>query len=89
MIIFGEWLWQNLTKMPITLDTVAQIQQKLHFWTALIKTFRLIFIYDIIPCHMVSKFAYFVELRIDYQLAKFQRCRLSVPSFIDGLRKTQ
>ena len=29
----------------------------------------------------------FVELRIDYQLAKFQCCRLSVASLIDGLRK--
>ena len=29
----------------------------------------------------------FVELRIDYQRAKFQHCRLSVASFIDGLRK--
>ena len=36
---------------------------------------------------MVFKFAYFVELRIDYQPAKFQCCKLSVASFIDGLRK--
>ena len=32
---------------------------------------------------MVFKFAYFVELWIDYQTAKFQYCRLSLASFID------
>ena len=36
---------------------------------------------------MVFKFAYFVELWIDYQPAKFQCCRLSLASFIDRLRK--
>ena len=36
---------------------------------------------------MVFKIAYFPELRIDYQSAKLQYCRLSVASFIDGLRK--
>ena len=36
---------------------------------------------------MVFKFAYFVELWIDYQPAKFQCCRLSLASFIDRSRK--
>ena len=36
---------------------------------------------------MVFRFAFFVELRIDYQRAKFQCCRLSVARFTDGLRK--
>ena len=36
---------------------------------------------------MVFKSAFFVELRIDYLPAKFQCCRLSVASFIEGLRK--
>ena len=36
---------------------------------------------------MVFKFAYFVELSIDYQPAKFQYCRLSLASVIDRLRK--
>ena len=31
----------------------------------------------------------FLELRIDYQPAKFQFCRLYVASFTDGLGKTQ
>ena len=39
--------------------------------------------YVVISCHMVFKFAYFVELWIDYQPAKFQRCILSLASFID------
>ena len=30
--------------MPITFDTVAQIQKKLHFWIALINSFRMIYI---------------------------------------------
>ena len=44
--------------------------------------------YDVISGHMVFKFAYFVELFIDYQPAKFQCCRLSLACFIDRLRKT-
>ena len=36
---------------------------------------------------MVFKFAYFVELLIEYQPARFQCCRLSLASFIDRLRK--
>ena len=35
---------------------------------------------------MVFKFASSVDLRIDYQLAKFQCCRLSLESSIDRLR---
>ena len=34
-----------------------------------------------------SNLHFCVELRIDYQPVKFQCCRLSVASFIDGLRK--
>ena len=36
---------------------------------------------------MVFKFAYFVELRIDYHPAEFQCCRLPLANFIDRLRK--
>ena len=36
---------------------------------------------------MVVKFAYFVELTIGYQPAKFQCCRLSGSSFTEGLEK--
>ena len=38
---------------------------------------------------MNFKFAYFVERWMDYQPAKFQCCRLFLPSFVDKLRKTQ
>ena len=66
--------------MPIIFDIMAQIQQKVHFWIALINTFRMIYnlfgfaevrifplflvmmSYDVISCHMIFKFAYFVEL---------------------------
>ena len=36
---------------------------------------------------MDFKFAYFVDLSIDYQPAKFRCCMLSVASFIYGLGK--
>ena len=49
--------------------------------------FSIVFGNDIISGHMVFNFAYFVELRIDYQPAKFQCCRLSLARFIDRLRK--
>ena len=35
---------QNLTKMPVTFDTLAQIEEKAHFWIAHINTFRMIYI---------------------------------------------
>ena len=31
--------------MPTNLDTVAQIQYKVHFWKALINTFRMMYIF--------------------------------------------
>ena len=40
-----------------------------------------------ISCHMIFKIAYFGDLSTDYQPEKYQYCRLSVVSFIDGLRK--
>ena len=36
---------------------------------------------------MVFKFVHFVELLMDYQLGKFQFCKLSLTSFIDRFRK--
>ena len=45
--------------------------------------------YDVISCHIIFQFAYYVELWMDYQLAKFQFCRLPLASFIDRFRKTQ
>ena len=36
---------------------------------------------------MVFKFAYFVEVGMDYQLGKFQSCKLSLESFIDRFRE--
>ena len=36
---------------------------------------------------MVFKFAYFVELKIGYQPAKFLCCRLPESSFTEGLQK--
>ena len=39
--------------MPITFDIVARIQEKLHFWTPLVNTFRMI-------CNLVG----FAEVRI-------------------------
>ena len=36
---------------------------------------------------MVFKFAYFVEFWMNYQLAKFHFCRLSLECFIDRLGK--
>ena len=43
-------------------------------------------------CHFLShdfQICIFVELCVNYQLAKFQFCRLSLASFIDRFRKTQ
>ena len=36
---------------------------------------------------MVFKLAYFVEVKIGYQSAKFECCRLSGSSFTEGLQK--
>ena len=38
-------------------------------------------------CHMVFKFAYFVEYANGYQLEKSQCCRLSGSSFTERLQK--
>ena len=38
-------------------------------------------------CHMVFKFAYFLELSKGYQTSKFQCCRLSGSTFKEGLQK--
>ena len=89
--------------MPITFDTVAQIQSKLHFWIALIKTFRTIYILfrseavrifplffgnDIIMMLLHGfLILVFLELWIDYQPAKFQCGRLSLASSMERLRK--
>ena len=35
---------QNLTNMPIIFYTVDQIKKKLHFWIALINTFRILLV---------------------------------------------
>ena len=43
--------------------------------------------YDVISCHIVFEFAYFVELTTGYQRAKFHCCSLSVSSFTEGLEK--
>ena len=64
---------------------MAQIPQKLYFWIALIKIFRLMynllgfavvrifhcFSDDVISYHWLSELAYFVEHNIGYKPSKF------------------
>ena len=49
--------------------------------------FRMMCHNDVISCHMVFKFAYFVELTKGYQPAKYQCCSLSRSTFTEGLQK--
>ena len=42
--------------------------------------------YDVIPCHCVSKLAYFVEHDIGYQPSKFRCSRVSGSNFMEGVK---
>ena len=55
--------------------------------SAFLPLFLVMTSYDVISCHMVFKFAYFVEFTKGYKSAKFQLCRLSGSSFAEGLQK--
>ena len=80
----------NSIKVTILDNSHQFLSNDMYFvWFCGSPHFPIVFGNDIISGHMVFKFAYFVELWIDYQPAKFQCCRLSLARFIDRLRKKQ
>ena len=69
--------------MSLIFDTVAQIHYKVHFWIALINTFRMIYkLFGFAEDRILQLFL--VERSISYQPCKLQLSRMSGTNFTEG-----